>query len=129
MTEMVLDASAILADITDEPGSEIVRAAAFGAIVSAINLAEVVSKLIELGVDEREAEFLARRGQYEVAAVDLDQAILIGRLHGRIRRHGISLGGSVCLALAQQTGRAVLTADRKWKGLEAALGVEVALIR
>lgn len=129
MTEVVLDASAILADIAGETGGEIVRAVAFGAVVSAVNLAEVVAKLIEFGVDEREAEFLVRRGQYEVATLNLEQAILVGRLHGSHRRHGLSLGDSFCLALAQQTGRPVLTADRKWKDLEPALGVEVSLIR
>lgn len=129
MAEVVLDASAILADLTGEPGGEIARAAAANAVASAINIAEVVAKLIELGMDEREAEFLAGRGHYEVSSVDQSQAILVGRLHSRHRRHGISLGDSFCLALAQQTGRPVLTADRKWKALEATLGIEVTLIR
>jgi PIN domain nuclease of toxin-antitoxin system len=61
--------------------------------------------------------------------VDQSQAIFVGRLHSRLRRHGISLGDSFCLALAQQAGRPVLTADRKWKELETVLGIEVSLIR
>lgn len=129
MAEVVLDTSAILADIAGEPGGTIVRAAAVGAVASAVNVAEVVAKLIAFGMDEREAKFLAGRGDYEVLSVDQSQAIFVGRLHSRHRQHGISLGDSFCLALAQQTGRPVLTADRKWKELEKALGIEVSLIR
>lgn len=128
-TEVVLDASAILANILREPGTEVVQEAAFQAVVSPVNLAEVVAKLIDLGMDEREAEFTTFRTPYRVAPADRSQAISVGRLYPRIRRLGISLGDRFCLALAQETGRPILTADRKWKELEGVLGIEVTLIR
>ena len=49
MASIVLDSSAILAHLNDEPGSE--RAAPFfgNALISAVNLAEIVAKLAEHG--------------------------------------------------------------------------------
>lgn len=43
----VLDASAVLALIHDEPGSDIVAAEIAGAVLGAANLAEVVGKLVD----------------------------------------------------------------------------------
>lgn len=52
---MVLDASALLALINSEPGAETVAAALADATIGAVNLAEVVTKLIELGIREQDA--------------------------------------------------------------------------
>jgi len=55
MTETVMDASAVLASLNGEPGAEVVDAALAGSMVSAVNFAEVVSKLIVRGMPEVEA--------------------------------------------------------------------------
>ena len=47
----VLDASAVLALIHDEPGSELVAKHIEGALLSTANLAEVVGKLVDAGLD------------------------------------------------------------------------------
>jgi uncharacterized protein with PIN domain len=48
---VVLDASALLALIWSEPGSERVAAVMDGAAISAVNWAETISKLQERGID------------------------------------------------------------------------------
>ena len=49
MSEVVLDASALLALLNDEPGAGEVEKTVPGAIISAVNLSEVVAKLAERG--------------------------------------------------------------------------------
>jgi PIN domain nuclease of toxin-antitoxin system len=127
MAEYVLDSSAILADLHGEPGGDITRAAMRGSVVSAVNYAEVVTKLIEKGASPPEAEEIA--GQLDCAVIEIDQAraVRAGLLHASTRRTGVSLGDRFCLALGQELGWPVLTGDRRWKTL--GLDVEVTLIR
>lgn len=47
----VLDTSAVLALIHDEPGSDLVAAHVDGAVLGAANLAEVVGKLVDANID------------------------------------------------------------------------------
>ena len=56
----VLDASAVLALIHDEPGADIVAAELNAAVLGTANLAEVVGKMVDAGVDiSRLRELLA----------------------------------------------------------------------
>ena len=47
----VLDASAVLALIHDEPGGEIVAAEIADSLISTVNMAEVVGTLVDAGLD------------------------------------------------------------------------------
>ena len=46
----VLDASAVLALVQDEPGAEAVAAALPGSRLGAANLAEIIGKLVDAGI-------------------------------------------------------------------------------
>jgi PIN domain nuclease of toxin-antitoxin system len=127
MTETVMDSSAVLASIHGEPGADVVDAALAGSVISAINFAEVVSKLIFCGLPEAEAVIAARRFGAGLVDVDEDQAVTAGMIHASTREAGISMADAFCLALAKQRGSPVLTSDRAWKTL--GLGIEVTLIR
>jgi PIN domain nuclease of toxin-antitoxin system len=50
-----------------------------------------------------------------------------GFLRPATSEYGLSLGDRACLALGQQLGQPVLTADRMWKTLK--LDVEIRMIR
>ena len=54
MSSWVLDASALLALLNREPGSEKVVAAFPDAVISSVNLSEVVAKLVDQGRAETE---------------------------------------------------------------------------
>jgi ribonuclease VapC len=127
MTDAVLDSSAILANLFGEPGGDIARAAAPTAVISAANLAEVVTKLIVRGMPESEAIEAAHDFRMEIADVDAGLAELAGVLHARTRALGISMGDAFCLALAASLGLPVLTTDRRLRDADPA--VEVRLIR
>lgn len=129
----VLDASALLAYLFREPGREAVREAlARSCAVSAVNWAEVLSKLADRGEEPGAvAERFSRSGVREegliVRPMDKAQAVEVARLRPLTRSAGLSLGDRSCLALAAALGLPALTADRAWAhpGLE----VEVELIR
>jgi PIN domain nuclease of toxin-antitoxin system len=125
--DVVLDASAVLADFQGEPGAEAVRAAMTSAAISAVNFAEVITKLIDHGMPGMQAQALAETAAYHVVEVDQTRAALAGLMHEKTRRTGVSMGDRFCLALAQETGARALTADRRWKDLD--LGVTITLIR
>ncbi len=127
MTEYVLDSSAILADLHGEPGGEVARHAMQSSVVSAVNYAEVITKLIEKGASPVEAEAVAGQLTCAVVAIDQGRATRAGLLHASTRRTGVSLADRFCLALGQELGLPVLTADRLWKTLD--LDVAVTLIR
>ena len=123
----VLDASALLALIQAEAGSERVAEVLDGAVISAINLAEVVSRLADRGVPgEAIRRQLARLG-LRIVPVDEDLAYAAGLLRPATRALGLSLGDRVCIALARRLGATALTTDRVWARLE--IGVAVELVR
>lgn len=119
----VLAASALLAYLLDEDGSDRVEdVLAAGAVVSAANLAEVLSKLADHGIDPAglAAELAAEGilgGLLDVRPLDADDAVVIGWLRPQTRTHGLGLGDRACLALGLRTGWPVLTADSAWAGL------------
>lgn len=127
MTDYVLDASAVLADVYDEPGANIVRSAGPGSRLSALNYSEVVSKLVDKGMPPDQAREFALEFHYAIVELDKDGATEAGLLRQATRRAGLSLGDRVCIALAAQLQLPILTADRSWAQLD--LGVEVRLIR
>jgi len=129
-TGVVLDASALLAVFREEPGHErVVDRIAHGAIVSSLNWAEVLARLIDLG---GEPQAIAARalpqtesGTVEVIPFGDRDARESARLRQRTRSLGLSLADRAALALALSRGLPVLTADRAWKSLRLPIKIEV----
>lgn len=124
---VVLDTSAVLALIFEEPGHDKVAPTLDEARISAINLAEIVTKLIEIGYDDADAEHVIEAFLPSVIPFDAPQAIATGAMRRATRQHGLSLGDRACLALALRESAEVLTADRAWAKLD--LGITVDVIR
>jgi ribonuclease VapC len=124
----VFDSSAVLALVFAEPGATKVAAllAEGPACMSAVNLAEVVSKLLDQGMSAAEAAAIQADLPLAVEAFDAEQASAAGLLRGSIRALGLSLGDRSCLALAHALQAEVVTADRPWKALK---GYKITLIR
>ena len=70
MTRVALDASALLALLLGEPGGEKVTAALDGALLCAVNLAEVVSHYAKLGASRADIEAMLRPLPVSVVPVD-----------------------------------------------------------
>ena len=132
-TGAVLDASALLAYLLDEPGSDVVDAVlAEGAVINAVNYAEILSRLGDRGDEPATThQRLEQRGLIdgllEVIPLLGEDAVIIARLRIVTRAQGLSLGDRACLATALRLGRPVLTADRSWAAID--VGVTVRMVR
>jgi len=129
----VLDASALLAYLGDEPGAELVAdQIAAGAAIGTVNLAEALSTLAARGQDPADvaSELTARGlldGAITVKPFTTADAIEAARLRPLTRQAGLSLADRACLALARRLSVPVLTSDQAWASL--ALDVDVRPIR
>ena len=120
----VLDASAVLCLLQEEKGAERVARALPAAVIGAVNYSEVISKLVESGIDEATADGLMDTLQLTVIPFDRSQARLAGALRATTRRLGLSLGDRACLALAATEGAIALTCERVWTKFEGPCKVE-----
>lgn len=115
MTSVVLDASAVLALIRDEPGADKVIPHVGRAAISAVNLQEVVKELLLSGLDEATTCELLDELRLDIRPHDATAAFAAAALDAQTRQYGRSLGDRSCLALAMQLGVPALTADREWE--------------
>lgn len=128
MNSIVLDASALLALLNNEPGADKLTPELLNtAASSTVNLAEVQAKLVARGIDPDEAweaTVAPIRASVDFTA---EHARLAGTLATQTRSLGLSLGDRACLALALSIKAPVYTADKSWKNLK--LGVRIHVIR
>lgn len=127
MSKVVLDASAVVALLRREPGAELVAEYVPDAIISAVNYAEVASRMADEGYSDEAVEAALDGLDLEIVPFDRVLALIAGGLRRSTRHLGLSLGDRACLALALTRGQPALTADRDWT--ECDVGVEVKLIR
>jgi ribonuclease VapC len=128
MNKIVLDASALLAVLNQEPGADKLTPQLLSAASSStVNLAEVQSKLVKRGLDPDDAWEAAMSPIREAVAFTAEHARTAGSLITQTQALGLSLGDRACLALGLALKAPVYTADRSWKGLK--LGVRIHVIR
>lgn len=127
MPEAVIDASALLALLNDEPGADVVAEALPQGIISAVNLSEVVAKLCDAGMPEKAIHQALQPLGIEIVPFDEEQAYQAGLLRTSTQDFGISLGDRACLSLAKKLGIDALTADKAWA--ELSIGATIKVIR
>src|SRR5690349_7395258 len=91
-TEFVMDASAILALIYGESGHDRVAAALPNSRICAVNLAEIVSSMIDEETPLYDIERRMGRLLSKVVDLDRDLAMKAGLLREATRHKGLSLG-------------------------------------
>lgn len=122
----VLDASAVLALVQDEPGADLVEHELAGALLCTVNLAEVAGKLVDADLDPRQLAPLLRAAGVVVEPLTERDAELAGALRGIAGGRALSLGDRCCLSLAlRDPSGAVLTAGRAWAALDLPLAVRL----
>lgn len=128
MSKIVLDASAMLAVLNQEPGAEKLSLEMLNyAAASTVNLAEVHTKLVSRGGNPEEAWEDTLSAVQESVPFTEEHAKIAGDLVAMTRSLGLSLGDRACLALGLAMKVPVYTTDRSWKTLK--LGVRVHVIR
>ncbi|MEX0375462.1 type II toxin-antitoxin system VapC family toxin [Spiribacter pallidus] len=121
----VIDASALLAYLQDEPGAVAVGDCLEVACISSVNLAEVIQKAAQFGV-----ETIGLASELEALGLGIEpfsaqQAEIAASLWPATRPFGLSLADRACLALAIDRGSAVMTTDRAWGELRLDLAIDV----
>lgn len=114
----VLDASALLSFLQDEPGGDQVEAILSEAVISSVNWAEVVQKSVASGVPvDGMREDLEALG-VKILPFTVEEAEISGQLWLQTRQTGLSLGDRACLSLGIRLQAPVLTADQIWTTLK-----------
>ncbi len=122
---VVLDASAMLAMLLDEPGGFHVEAAFAESMISAVNWSEVIQKADRHGIDVTALRDESQAVGLVVIPFDADDAEAAALMWQM--GTNLSLADRACLALGMRLRAPVLTADRYWATLET--GAEVRVIR
>ena len=124
----VLDSSALLASLFDEPGAAITDAALAHAAMSALNYSEVIAKQVRRGEDLEAAIRIVDDLDLPIIPWDAGLAGEASDLSPLAWTHGLSLGDRACLATARHLNRTALTAERRWRDLPD-LGIAIKIIR
>lgn len=121
---VLLDASALLAWLQDEPGSDVVEDYLSEAAVPATNWAEVLQKVDQHGRDASSVAGLIRGlgvTILDVTETDAEAAAGLWRIGP-----SLSLADRICLAMGVARQIRVLTADAAWADIDQA---EVVVVR
>ena len=129
MNKVVLDASAMLAYINNEPGATAVHDVLPHSIVSTVNLAEAFSKLVREGMDVADTRTILNECFPHAIPLDRDQAETAAIIHAANAKMNVSYADSMCLALGACRNVPILTGDKKWEKLDLGFTVEIDLIR
>ena len=125
----MMDASAVLAALFDEPGRELVDAQLRGSQISVVNLSEVYATLLEGGMDFAEADDIIRPLPLRIRNFRDAHAWEVAKLRPLTKKFGLSLGDRACIAQAAMAELPILTADRRMAEAQDVVGVEIRLIR
>lgn len=123
--QVVLDASALLAALHDEPGGlDVANQLEFAAICS-VNLSEVIQRSLARGVKVdglRDDLVAVGLTILPFTAVDAEAT---AKLWTATHSLGLSLGDRACLALAQRLNLPAVTADKVWRQLRISIPIQV----
>ena len=121
----VLDASAVLALLQEEPGADEVESLLDSALMSSVNLSEVIQKAEQHGVNTEGLEYDLEALGIEFRDFDVGTARPAAELWSK--GSGLSLGDRACLALAASERFPAVTTDGRWANLK--LSVDVRVVR
>ena len=121
---VVLDSTAVLAVLFDEPGAGSVIDMLQDSLLSSVSLAEIHSRLLANGNPSAQAWNRLLSLGFEVVPFSDEQArlagefvLLLGELPGNSRPQRLSLAERACLALALERDATVYTTNRAWKNM------------
>jgi ribonuclease VapC len=126
-SEAVLDASALLAWLVQERGADVVGGLLPRAVISAVNLSEVLYRGQRLGRNVAMLPFRLGQLGLRVEPFTAEDALIATEIFASDRRHVLSLADRCCLATAIRLGLPAITDDHAWSALD--LGVEILAFR
>lgn len=128
MSKFILDASALLALLKNEPGADKVEPLLGQIVMSSINVSETASILLESEMTAQEVQECLLPLISDIVPFDEEQAFKTAELRKHTKNHGLSLGDRACISLGMKMCLPVYTADKVWKKLQLD-NLEIELIR
>ena len=125
----VLDASAMLATLLDEPGGDDVYEVMGGSHISVINLSEVYATLLDGGMSFEAAQEIIGPLPVRVRTFRDGHAWQTAKLRPLTRQFGLSLGDRACITTAMFADLPILTSDRRMVEAKDVLGIDIRMIR
>jgi ribonuclease VapC len=126
-TQIVLDTSAILALLAMEEGHEVVAENLENAVVSSVNLSEVITVLVRRGLKHEDVAQSLKDTFPQIEEFNAEQAIIAASINEVVKTYELSFEDRACLALAKYKNLPVLTANRNRQELE--LEIKIQLIQ
>jgi ribonuclease VapC len=123
----LLDASALLALLRLETGADEVMRHLDRSSINTVNLAEVVSRLMDIGRTADNVVMDIRAMEIPVESVIDSDAWRAGILRSTTRHLGLSIGDRLCIATAERLQKTILTSDQNWKYIDTP--AQIVLIR
>ncbi len=117
MARVVFDASAVIALLRDEAGAEVIAEYAGDALISTVNLQEVIKALLVRGFKIDMARALIDALHLEIRPHATEDAYAAAQLYEETKAHGSGLGDRTCMALAIAEGLPAITTDQAWTKL------------
>jgi ribonuclease VapC len=127
----VLDSSALLAVSKGERGAEFVIELinTKDCVISSVNMAEVATRLLDLGLPAHELQRAVAQFGVDVVDFNQEQSLACAALRHMTKSAGLSLGDRACLALAKLMEGLAVTADQAWQDVRISADVKVLMIR
>jgi ribonuclease VapC len=125
----VLDASAVLAVLLDEPGGDFVFDAMNGSHISIVNLSEVYATLMDAGMTFETVQQVVEPLPMRRITFREDHAWQTAKLRSLTKKFGLSLGDRACITTAIFESLPILTADRRMAEAKAVLDLDIRMIR
>jgi ribonuclease VapC len=126
-----LDSSALLAVSKGERGAEFVIELinSKDCVISSVNMAEVATRLLDLGLPAHELQRAVTQFGVDVIDFNPEQSLACAALRPMTKSAGLSLGDRACLALAKLMEGVAVTADQAWQDVRMSADVKVLMIR
>jgi len=125
VSKYVLDASALLALLNNEPGANRVKEILPDSVIGAVNVCETVGKLMDGGMSVDDVRISMELVSPEIIPFDTELAHRAGALIIDTKKLGLSLGDRACLSLGLTRKNTVVTAEKLWSRLKLAVPVEL----
>jgi PIN domain nuclease of toxin-antitoxin system len=127
--KILLDTSALIALLNQEPGCKMVEEILVNSAISSVNLCELISILAKHNLLESEIEAITSDVVPEIIPFCKDIAIKAGKLTKISSQYGLSLGDRACIATAEYCGMDVYSTDKIWSKLDDKVQINIVIIR
>ncbi len=129
MSMVILDVSALIALLKQEPYAEELKNVMPLSVMSTVNTAEVAKYFVEKhNIEISIIKHTIESNLYEVIPFDLEQSYISAEIINITKQYGLSIGDRACIALAIAKGYPVYTADKIWAKLNIP-GLTINIIR